>query len=315
MPISKIDKFILKLKYPTTKREWKNSISVALFLLTLSYAAWWYRGESINSCYGAYQIAITEKYEFHQTQESAPYWVRMKDICAKEILEGDDFGAKELYAMFKIYDQVYQKIMPDNKKYLLDKAQYHRYLYFANRHSKEKYKQELKEFEINMTRFEKMKSFLALSSMLLNEKFVAKKDPEKSLYYLKKAANLGDTAAQIELASILAKGHSSGGRASKKDIAESFKWRIISDHLGKDNVEFSLRQMKAFYDTNNIKHYITSEDIKNEKEFFLEGKRRAEIWIDNNKSDIEKYKLRKYANRKYNDFSTYEKTLKDKRVK
>ena len=313
MPISKIDKFILKLKYPTTKREWKNSISVALFLLTLSYAAWWYRGESINSCYGAYQIAITEKYEFHQTQESAPYWVRMKDICAKEILEGDDFGAKELYAMFKIYDQVYQKIMPDNKKYLLDKAQYHRYLYFANRHSKEKYKQELKEFEINMTRFEKMKSFLALSSMLLNEKFVAKKDPEKSLYYLKKAANLGDTPAQIQLSGIFIS--SQNGIESRKDIAERFKWRIIADYLGRNNAISSLQESVNFYNKKNIKHYITSEDIKNEKEFFLEGKRRAEIWIDNNKSDIEKYKLRRYANRKYNDFSTYEKTLKDKRVK
>lgn len=313
MPISKIDKFILKLKYPTTKKEWKNSISVALFLLTLSYAAWWYRGESINSCYGAYQIAITEKYEFHQTQESGPYWVRMKDICAKEILEGDDFGAKELYAMFKIYDQVYQKIMPDNKKYLLDKAQYHRYLYFANRHSKEKYKQELKEFEINMTRFEKMKSFLALSSMLLNEKFVAKKDPEKSLYYLKKAANLGDTPAQIQLSGIFIS--SQNGIESRKDIAERFKWRIIADYLGRNNAISSLQESVNFYNKKNIKHYITSEDIKNEKEFFLEGKRRAEIWIDNNKSDIEKYKLRRYANRKYNDFSTYEKTLKDKRVK
>ena len=313
MPISKIDKFILKLKYPTTKREWKNSISVALFLLTLSYAAWWYRGESINSCYGAYQIAITEKYEFHQTQESAPYWVRMKDICAKEILEGDDFGAKELYAMFKIYDQVYQKIMPDNKKYLLDKAHYHRYLYFANRHSKEKYKQELKEFEINMTRFEKMKSFLALSSMLLNEKFVAKKDPEKSLYYLKKAANLGDTPAQIQLSGIFIS--SQNGIESRKDIAESFKWQIIASYLGRNNAISGLNEDVEFYNKRNIKHYITSEDIKNEKEFLLEGKRRAEIWIDNNKSDIEKYKLRKYANRKYNDFSTYEKTLKDKRVK
>ena len=154
-----------------------------------------------------------------------------------------------------------------------------------------------------------------LVGVLLNEKFVTKKDPEKSLYYLKKAANLGDTPAQIELASILAKGHSSGGRALKKDIAESFKWRIISDYLGKDNVEFSLKQMKAFYDTDNTKHYITGEDIKNEEKFFLEGKRRAQIWINSNKSNIEKYKLRRYANRKYNDFSTYEKTLKDNRIK
>ncbi len=54
-----------------------------------------------------------------------------------------------------------------------------------------------------MTRFEKMKSYLALSSMLLNEKFVTKKDPEKSLYYLKKAANLGDTPAQIVIWSFI----------------------------------------------------------------------------------------------------------------
>lgn len=313
MPISKFNKFILKLKYPTTKREWKNSIAVALFLLTLSYAAWWYRGESINSCYGAYQIAITEKYQFHQTQESAPYWARMRDICAKEILEGDDFGEKELYAMFKIYDQVYQKIMPNNKKYLLDKSQYHRYLYFANRHSNGKYEQELKEFEINMTRFEKMKSFLALSSMLLNKKFVEKKDPEKSLYYLKRAANLGDTPAQIELSTIFISNQ--GNRVLKKDIAESFKWQIIASYLGRNDAISPLNEDIEFFNKRNIEHYITSEDIKNEKKLFLEGKRRAQIWIDNNKNDIEKYKLRRYANRKYNDFSTYEKTLKDKQVK
>tara|TARA_Y100000389_G_C17433944_1_gene504359 strand:+ start:255 stop:1199 length:945 start_codon:yes stop_codon:yes gene_type:complete len=311
--IAKFDKFILKLKYPTTKREWKNSIAAALFLLTLSYAAWWYRGESINSCYGAYQIAITEKYKFHQTQESAPYWVRMKDICAKEILEGDDFGAKELYAMFRIYDQIYQKIMPDNKKYLLDKSQYHRYLYFANRHSNGKYKKELKEFEINMTRFEKMKSYLALSSMLLNEKFVTKKDPEKSLYYLKKAANLGDTPAQIQLSGVYIS--SQGGMEIKKDIAESFKWQIIASYLGRNNAISPLNDDVEFYNKRNIKHYITNEDIKNEEKFFLEGKRRAQIWINSNKSNIEKYKLRRYANRKYNDFSTYEKTLKDNRIK
>jgi len=64
-----------------------------------------------------------------------------------------------------------------------------------------------------------------------------------------------------------------------------------------------------------LSYKITSEDIKNEKKLFLEGKRRAQIWIDNNKNDIEKYKLRRYANRKYNDFSTYEKTLKDKQIK
>lgn len=313
MSISKFNKFILKLKYPTTKREWKNSITVALFLLTLSYAAWWYRGESINSCYGAYQVAITEKYEFHQTQESAPYWVRMVNICEKEILEGDDFGVKELYALFKIHDQIYQKIMPDHKRYLLDKSHYHRYLYFANRHSNGKYEQELKEFEINMTRFEKMKSFLALSSMLLNKKFVEKKDPEKSLYYLKKAANLGDTPAQIQLSGVFTS--TQGGIELKKDIAERFKWRIIADYLGRDNAISSLQESVNFYNKKNINHYITNKDIKNEKKFFLEGKRRAQVWIDNNKNDIEKYKLRRYANRKYNDFSTYEKSLKDKQVK
>ena len=313
MPVSKFDKFILKLRCPTTKKEWIKSIAAFLFLLAISYSAWWYRGKFVNSCYGAYHVAINERYEFHQTQESAPYWARIKDICAKEILEGDDFGAKELYAMFKIYDQVYQKIMPDHKKYLLDKSQYHRYLYFANRQSNEKYKQELQEFEISMTRFEQMKSFLALSSMLLNEKFVEKKDPEQSLYYLTKAANLGDTAAQIQLSGIYTS--SQNGINARKDIAERFKWRIIADYLGRDNSISSLQESVNFYNKKNIKHYITDEDIKNEDKFFLEGTRRAKIWIEENQDDIEKHQLKKYANRKYNDFSTYERTLKENQVK
>ena len=96
MTRTKLNKFFIKLRTPSTKKEWIFSISFAVLLLLISALAFDYRKHSLNSCYTGYQIAIIEQYDFHQTPQSAASWMRMKELCKKEILEEDNFRDKEL---------------------------------------------------------------------------------------------------------------------------------------------------------------------------------------------------------------------------